>query len=309
MALSLDQSTEVCQLLGDASRQRLLVLLEQFELTMAELTAITGMAQSRVSTHLARLKRAGLIQDTRVGTAARYTTTGEGPAQPFWHLLREDLDDPQAKLDRERAVECIRARKQGLTWAESVAGRMERHYSPGRSWEATAHGLIGLISPGRVLDVASGDGMLAELLADRAESIDCVDISEAVVAAGQRRLAEEPHVRFHIADMNQLPFTEPRFDTVFVMHALAYTHTPEQALHEAARVLAPLGRLIVVALKAHRHEAAMEAYDHQNLGLEPKALSRLITDTGLAVESCRVTSREARPPYFEVITALAHKPA
>jgi SAM-dependent methyltransferase len=309
MSLSLDQSTEVCQLLGDASRQRLLVLLEQFELTIAELTAITGMAQSRVSTHLSRLKRAGLIQDTRVGTAARYAATGEGPAQPFWSLLRADLDDPRAKLDRERAAECVRARKQGLTWAESVAGRMERHYSPGRSWEATAHGLIGLISPGRVLDVASGDGMLAELLAERAERIDCIDISEAVVEAGRRRLLKAPHVHFHVGDMNRLPFTEPCFDTVFVMHALAYSHTPERVLGEAARVLAPLGRLVVVALKAHRHEAAMEAYDHQNMGVTAKALALMIAESGLVVESCRVTSQEPRPPYFEVITALAHKPA
>ncbi len=69
MALSLEQSTELCSLLADSSRMRLLLLLEAHELTIAELTGITGLAQSRVSTHLSRLKRAGLVQDKRAGSA------------------------------------------------------------------------------------------------------------------------------------------------------------------------------------------------------------------------------------------------
>lgn len=308
MSLNLDQSTELCQLLGDASRQRLLILLEQFELTTAELTTVTGLAQSRISTHLSRLKRAGLIHDQRIGGAARYGTVQDGPAYPIWALLRERLDDPQTQLDRERAAECILARKHGRTWAESVAGRMELHYSPGRTWEATARGLIGLISPGRVLDVASGDGVLAELLAEEATSVDCVDISDAVVAAGRARLADQKNVRFHVADMRELPFADASFDTVFVMHALAYTADPSSVISEASRVLAPGGRLVVVALKSHHHEAAMAAYDHQNLGIEPTALRKLLQGQKLKVDACRVTSRELRPPYFEVVTALAQRP-
>lgn len=305
MPLTLEQSTALCQLLGDASRQRLLLLLEQFELTTAELTTVTGLAQSRVSTHLARLKRAGLIHDQRSGASARYSATQDGAAQPVWALLREGLDDPQALLDRERAAECILARKHGRTWAESVAGRMELHYSPGRTWEATARGLIGLIEPGRVLDIASGDGVLAELLSEEATSVDCVDISEAVVAAGRARLAHHANVRFHCADMHNLPFADASFDTVFVMHALAYSRMPAEVIGNACRVLAPGGRLVVVALKSHQHEAAMAAFDHQNMGIEPAALRKLLTANKLKVNACRVTSRELRPPYFEVVTALA----
>jgi 2-polyprenyl-3-methyl-5-hydroxy-6-metoxy-1,4-benzoquinol methylase len=307
MPLNLEQSTELCQLLGDASRQRLLILLEQFELTTAELTIITGLAQSRVSTHLARLRRAGLVQDQRAGSSARYSTAQDSTAHPVWALLRQSLDDPQTLLDRERAAECILARKHGRTWAESVAGRMELHYSPGRTWEATARGLIGLITPGRVLDIASGDGVLAELLAEEAESVDCVDISEAVIAAGQARLAEHRNVRFHCADMHDLPFPDASFETVFVMHALAYSQTPAEVIRNACRVLVPGGRLVVVTLKSHQHEAAMAAYDHQNMGIEPSALRQLLAAHQLKVEACRVTSRELRPPYFEVVTALAHK--
>lgn len=308
MALSLQQSTDLCQLLGDASRLRLLLLLEAFELTMAELTEVTGLAQSRVSTHLSRLRRAGLVQDKRTQGAALYFASREGDALPLWELLRSDLDDGQTRLDRERAEECIRARKHGRTWAESVAGRMELHYSPGRTWEATARALIGLTRPGRVLDLASGDGVLAELLAEQATSVTCVDISATVIAAAERRLSRFRHVAFHQGDMHDLPFADSSFDTVFALHALSYTNTPERLIAESARLLKPGGHLVAAALKAHRHEAAMAAYDHVNLGTSVDALKRLLETQGLKVEQCRVTSREVRPPYFEVITAQAVKP-
>lgn len=309
MAWTLDESTDLCQLLGDASRLRLMSLLDAFELTIAELTTITGLAQSRVSTHLARLKRAGLVLDQRIGSSARYSTTAVGDARALWDLLRSGLDDQQTRLDHERAEQCIRERKHGKTWAESVAGRMDLHYSPGRTWEATARALIGLIRPGRVLDIASGDGVLAELLAEQADQITCLDISDEVVAAGERRLAGLKHVRFQQADMAKLPFAEAEFDTVFVMHALAFSDAPETVIGEAARVLAPGGRLVVAALKAHHHTAAMAAYDHVNLGIAPEKLKTLLKRAGLAVERCAVSCREPRPPYFEVITAMALKPS
>ncbi|HEY0916897.1 MAG TPA: metalloregulator ArsR/SmtB family transcription factor [Solimonas sp.] len=309
MSLSLEQSTEVCSLLADASRLRLLLLLETHELSVAELTGITGLAQSRVSTHLARLKRAGLVQDKRSGSSALYSGAGvAGAVGELWELLRGRLDDAQLRLDRERAEEVLRSRTPGQTWAESVAGRMELHYSPGRTWEATARALIGLLDLGDVVDVGSGDGVLAELIAERARSVACVDISPAVIAAARKRLAPFRNVHFHEADMHAIPLPSASADHVFAMHALAYTRTPDKLLAETFRLLRRGGRLVVAALNAHRHEAAMQAYDHVNLGLQPAKLQRLLEMAGFSVENCRVTSRESRPPYFEVVTALARKP-
>jgi len=308
MTLSLEQTTALCRLLADSSRLRLLLLLEAHELTVAELTKITRLAQSRVSTHLARLQRAGLVQQRREGAAAFYaaTATGrDGAAAGVWHLLREQLSDAQARVDREHAAEVIRARKRAQSWAESVAGRMEWHYSPGRTWEATAHALIELLALGDVLDIACGDGVLAELLAGRARSITAADISPTLIAAARERLKGSPNVRLIEADMHELPLEPAQFDHVFLMHALAYTKRPHDVLKEAARLLRPGGRLVVAALNANPHKAIMQAYDHVNLGLAPAALRKLLEQAGLAVESCRVTSREERPPYFEVVTALA----
>lgn len=311
MSLSLEQSTTLCRLLADASRLRLLLLLESQELTVAELTQVTRLAQSRVSTHLARLQRAGLIQQRREGAAAYYAATGTGrddAAAGVWTLLREQLTDAQVRVDRERAVEVVRARKRSQTWAESVAGRMERHYSPGRTWEATARAVIGLLELGDVLDLACGDGVLAELLAGQARSITCVDISAKLIAAARERLKEYPQVSLLEADMHALPVEAGRFDHVFLMHALAYTRRPLEAIQEAARVLRPGGKLVIAALNAHPHKATMQSYDHVNLGIAPAALRKLLEQAGLAVELCRVTSREERPPYFEVVTALARRP-
>ncbi|HUS24300.1 MAG TPA: metalloregulator ArsR/SmtB family transcription factor [Candidatus Binatia bacterium] len=310
MSLSLAQTTALCRLLADPSRLRLLLVLQEQQLSVAELTQVTRLAQSRVSTHLARLQRAGLVETRRLGSSALYGAAALGKDQAaaaLWALLREGLDDAQARLDRERAAEVVRARQRTQTWAESVAGRMERHYSPGRTWEATARALIGLLDLGDVADVASGDGVLAELLADRARSITCIDVSATVIAAARQRLQAYPHVRFLEADMHALPLEAGRFDHVFLMHALAYTRKPQQAIAEAARVLKPGGRLVLAALHAHRHKAAMESYDHQNQGFAADAIRRLLEQSKLKVETCRVTSREDRPPYFEVITAQARR--
>jgi 2-polyprenyl-3-methyl-5-hydroxy-6-metoxy-1,4-benzoquinol methylase len=311
MSLSLEQTTALCRLLADSSRLRLLLLLEGQELTVAELKQVTRLAQSRVSTHLARLQRAGLVQQRREGAAAYYAATvagRDGVAGSLWHLLREQLTDAQARVDRERAAEVVRARKRAQTWAESVAGRMERHYSPGRTWEATARALLGLLDLGDVLDIACGDGVLAELLAGQARSITAVDISATLIAAARERLDGLPQVKLLEGDMHALPLEPAQFDHVFLMHALAYTRRPQEVLQQAARMLRPRGKLVVAALNAHQHKATMQSYDHVNLGIAPAALRKLLEQAGLDVELCRVTSREERPPYFEVVTALARRP-
>jgi ArsR family transcriptional regulator len=311
-SFDLEYGTQLCRLLSDATRLRLLLLLESFELTVAELTELTGLAQSRVSTHLGKLREQGLVRDQRVGSSALYSASlGALPAgtrQLLESLLRS-IDDRQIRHDRERAQQIVEARSHQQGWAESVAGRMERQYSPGRTWEATARALIGLTRLGRVLDIGSGDGVLAELLAAQAEQVDCLDESAAVVEAGRRRLANYRNVEFHPGDMHQLPFPAQRFDQAFLMHVLTYTQQPQQVLKEAFRVLRPGGQLIGATLKRHDHRETVATYDHVNLGYTVARLRALLADAGFRVDRCGVTCREPRPPYFEVITLLATRPA
>jgi ArsR family transcriptional regulator len=216
-ALDLQRATQHFRLLADPTRLRLLLLLDQEELSVAELAGITQLAQPRVSTHLAKLKEAGLVSDRRDGVFVYYriaSTIGDSTLDDVWQLLRRNTDDPLIQQDLERIAEVLNDRTGAGTWADSVAGDMERHYSPGRTWEATARGLVHLLDLGDVLDIASGDGVLAELLAPRARSIVCLDISERVAEAGKRRLQPFSNVRFEVGDMHRLPMPDATFDTV-----------------------------------------------------------------------------------------------
>src|SRR5690606_11444663 len=191
---------------------------------------------------------------------------------------------------------------------ESAAGRMERHYSPGRTWEALARGVVPLLSLGDVLDVGCGDGVLASLLAPHSRSYTCLDRSLKVLDAARGRLAGLEPVAFVQGDMEALPFEDVRFDTVLCFHVLTYVPTLRAALSEAARVLRPGGRLVVVTLAPHVHQSTTERYGHLRPGVSPRALERDLTRAGLETERCAITSREAREPHFEVVTAVALKP-
>ena len=307
--LSLTHSSELLRTLGDPTRLRLLHLLACEELTVAELTRATRLSQSRVSTHLGKLKEAGLVSDRRDGQASYYSLRGADmpeDAQELWAAFRERTRDPLLEQDRERLRAMLDAR--GQSWADSVAGQMERHYSPGRTWEGALRGLIGLASLGDVLDVASGDGALAELIAPRSRSVTCLDISPGVVEAGRSRLAHLPHVRFHQADMHELPFADRSFDQVLLMNSLSYAADPGRVLSEAARVLRPGGGLACVALRTHKHAEVSARYGHVQPGFEPDLLRSELEARGLDVSLCAVTSRERRRPHFEVITAHAVRP-
>ncbi|MBI2374895.1 MAG: metalloregulator ArsR/SmtB family transcription factor [Deltaproteobacteria bacterium] len=307
---SLDATHELFRLLGDPTRLRLLSVLRGRELTVAELTEITGAPQSRVSSHLAKLRSFGLLDVRREGAASFYQLDDEGlDERSKRHVLGwlDHDEDPLLASDREHARRIELSRGSGASWPDAVAGQMERHYSPGRTWEANARALIGLLRLGKVLDVASGDGVLAELAAPIADRITCLDVSERVVRLGRERLGHVPNVEFIRGDMHALPFRDAAYDQVLFVNALAYASQPDRAISEAARVLAPGGRLVGAALATHAHAAVVEPYGHLNLGFDPGALARTLESKGLVVELCAVTSRERRPPNFEVITLRARR--
>jgi len=108
--------------------------------------------------------------------------------------------------------------------------------------------------------------------------------------------------------MHQLPFEDGSFDLVVLMHALTYASHPSKAVAEGARVLRPGGRLMLCSLARHEHKAAVEAYGHVNLGFTGKELRRFVEKAGLEVSSLETVTREKRPPHFEVISLIAHRP-
>lgn len=310
--MDLQDASQHFKLLSDSTRLRLLMLVDREELSVAELAAITQLAQPRVSTHLAKLKEAGLVSDRREGVFVYYrmaASIADPSLQALWELLRENTADPLIRQDFKRISQILSARNGSSNWADSVAGDMERHYSPGRTWEATTRALVQLLQLGDVLDVASGDGVMAELLAPRAKSVTCLDIGERVVEAGRLRLADHSHVTFKVGDMHDLPVGDESFDTVLLMHALTYTNQPELVFAQANRVLRPGGRLVAVTLQKHRHQNTVAAYNHVNLGFTESQLQKFSINAGLEPLNIQVSGIEKRSPNFEVLTLLAAKPA
>ncbi len=308
--MDLEAWSACLHVLADPTRVRLLALLEREELTVAELAAVTRLAQPRVSTHLSKLKEAELVLDRRAGVSAYYRFNEENlevGEKRLWETLRDSTDDPLLRQDAERLPIVLGTRANNQNWADSVAGDMERHYSPGRTWEALARSALPLLAPGEVLDIASGDGVLAELLAPHSKKYICLDSSAKVVMAASERLRKLPHVEVIEGDMQALPFENARFDLVLLMHALTYADKPALTIAEAARVLKKNGRLLLSCLAKHEHRAVVTPYGHVNLGFTEKELRKHADKAGFEVLVCEAVTREKRPPHFEVITLLARK--
>lgn len=309
--MDLDGCSAFLRALSEPTRVRLLALLEREELTVAELAAITGLAQPRVSTHLAKLKELDLVRDRRAGVSAYYRFNDEldeGTRALWKALAAAAADDGLLADDAKRMARVLAERASAQNWADSLAGDMERHYSPGRTWESVSRAFVGLLELGDVLDLASGDGVIAELIAPRARALTCVDASERVVAAARQRLAGFANVTVRHGDMHALDLPAACYDLVLMLQALPFSDRPAQALAEAARMLKPKGRLLVSTLARHRHRSVVAGFGHRNQGFTVPELTRLVEATGLVVRHAELAARERRPPHFEVITLLAARP-
>ena len=268
---------------------------------------VTDVPQSSVSTHLGKLRDAGLVRDRKNGTSTYYAlaTDMPGSARSVWDLVSRDVSDALLASDRERARRVMHARHRNFP--EPFAGEMERHYSPGRTWESLSASFVGLLRLGRVLDVGAGDGTVAEMLAPRANSITCVDASERMVDAAKKRLAKMDHVRIARGDMHALDFKNESFDQVLMLNVLVHSEKPAIAIGEGARVLARGGDIVVVTLDAHGHEDAARSWGHAQNGIAPATLRRHLGRAGLDVSRCEIVCHEKRAPRFGVVVAYAEK--
>lgn len=305
----LSRYVETLALLGDESRLRLCALLVERELCVTDLVRVTGMAQSRVSTHLGRMRDAGLVHDRRHGTQTFYGLTKDGLSDPVRGVLDEAIgvNDPTLLGDKKRLAELEAERRHGLP--ESAVSELERDYSPGRTWQSLALGTATLLRLGDVLDVGSGDGAAASVFAPHCRSLTCIDIDARAIELAQERLGKHEHVRAEVADVHALPFRAASFDDVLVFHTLTYAERPSDALAECARVLRPGGRLIVLCLDQHEQHSVTARYGERHAGFSPRKVRGLLTSAGLTVISAEVACREAKKPHLQVVLALAEKPA
>lgn len=306
VAPSLPGYIDALTLLGDENRIRLCALLRGRELCVTDLVRVTGIAQSRVSTHLGRLREAGLVRDRRKGPQSFYGLVADSlPA-----AVRTCLDeiaasgDPTLDGDQERLRELEGERRGDVP---EHLDDLEREYSPGRSWQSLTVGIAALLRLGDVLDVGSGDGAAAAALAPYCRSLTCIDTNQRLIDAAGERLARHANVRAQVADAHALPFGDASFDSVLVFHTLTYAEHPARVLKECARVLRPGGRLVVLCLDEHRQSDVTARYGERHPGFSPRALRGLLGRAGLTVVSAQVAAREIKKPHLQVVLAIADK--
>jgi SAM-dependent methyltransferase len=306
--MRLSHYADALNLLGDENRLRLCALLGARELCVNDLVRVTGIPQSRVSTHLGRLREAGFVRDRRQGTQCFYALATDTVPETVKALLHEAAGsaDPTLVADQKRLQEFDEERRGGLP--ESVIDDFERDYSPGRTWKSLAVGIAAFLKLGDVLDVGSGDGAAAHALAPYCRSLTCVDTSARLIEAAAERLGKFTNVRAEVADVHQLPFRPSSFDSVLVFHTLTYAEHPARALVECSRVLRPGGRLVLLCLDRHEQHEVTARYGERHPGFSPRDLRRLVGKAGLDVAVCDVACREAKKPQLQVVLTIADKP-
>jgi len=301
-------TVETLNLLGDESRLRLCALLGDRELCVTDLVRATGISQSRVSTHLGRLREAGLLRDRRQGTQIFYGIASDALPGTIKAVLDDAAksSDPTLAGDRKRLSELEAERRDGLP--ESVADELERYYSPGRSWRSLLAGVAALLDLGDVLDVGSGDGAAASSIAPYCRTLTCIDVNARAVETVEERFSRLSHVSARLADVHELPFDAASFDTVLVFHTLTYAERPARALAECSRVLRPGGRLVLLCLDRHEQTEVTARYGERHPGFSPRNVRALLRSAGLEVASADVACRDGRKPHLQVVLAIADKP-
>ena len=223
------------KLISDPSRLRLLLLLEREELSVAELQEILSMGQSRISTHLAQLKNAGLVEDRRQGKNSLYRLRD----RRLLDLLRSAAKEiPEAKNDA-RALQLVLEKRRDKVrgYFDELAGKFGRNYVPGRSWKGLAEMLLQLMPPMTIADLGAGEGTFSQLLAQRAKRVIAVDNSAKMVAFG-RKLAKENAIKnleYRLGDLESPPIKAATIDLAFFSQSLHHALHPERAVTAAAR--------------------------------------------------------------------------
>jgi len=302
------------RLLADPTRLRLLLLLEQEELSVAELQQILDMGQSRISSHLAQLKRAGVVEDRRAGKNVYYGASENGHDSrrtriaELTRALAREL--PETARDRTSLKLVLRKRQdKAREYFDELAGKFGRRYCPGRSWQALAHALITLLPPLTVADLGAGEGTLSQLLAKNARKVIAIDNSPKMVEFGSQLAKKHgfKNLEYRLGDIEDPPIANNSVDLAILSQALHHAIHPQRAIAAAHRLLKRGGRLVILDLLSHRFERARELYADHWLGFSEVQLHQFLEKNSFREIEVSVVARDKQSPHFRTVFAAGVK--
>lgn len=305
------KTLKLLRALADPTRLRIVALLQSEELSVNELQEITCLGQSRISTHLGQLQENGLLQSERKGKRTYYRRLNDEDTavEKLVGLAVNGADElPERESDTINLKRILERREQQeQTYFNQVAGRFDRSYGPGRSWQAFGHLLLRILPPLEVADLGSGEGLLSELLARRCKHVIAVDNSEKMVQFGARKAKKNglDNLEFRHGDLEAPPIDDGSRDLVILSQALHHAEDPARAVKSAARLLRDGGQLMILDLLKHDFSRAKDLYGDRWLGFPESDIHRWLEDAGLREIEISVVAREEEPPHFQTLLASA----
>jgi len=299
--------------LSDQTRLRIVALLENNELSVNELQEVTRLGQSRISTHLGLLTECELLCSRREGKRSFYklnpkadVVTGE-----FIQLaIRGAKELPEHDGDRINLKRVLQRRgEQAQVYFNQVAGRFDRVYGPGRSWQAFGHLLLRILPPIVVADLGAGEGLLSELLARRCKKVIAVDNSEKIVAFGAAKAKKNglKNLEFRQGDLQNPPVEANSVDLVVLSQALHHASDPAEAIRSAHNILRSGGQIMILDLLKHNFEKAGELYGDRWPGFAESDLHRWLEEAGFKQVEISIVASEEQPPHFQTLLASGEK--
>jgi ArsR family transcriptional regulator len=315
--MAVGSGSALFRLLGDDARLRILRLLSAERLNVGELTGILGLAQSGVSRHLGMLKDAGLVVEQREGAYTWYEIApalqaGANGFGPLWPLLRDAFErargTPEGRADDARLEEVRRVRKENFERHGGPDAR-ERQLVPGRSWAAWARALGHLLPPLRVADLGCGDGYLTIETSRWASRVIAVDRSAAVLerARNLARRRKVTNVTWRRGEIERLPLRDATVDVAILSQALHHAGDPARALSEAARIVVPGGRVLVLDLREHDQAWVRPRLGDRWLGFADARLAQLLEGAGLEDVKVTVGARRSGDPFTVLVASGAKR--
>ncbi|MCO5065376.1 MAG: metalloregulator ArsR/SmtB family transcription factor [Rhizobiaceae bacterium] len=292
MRVTLNRVVDSLKAAAESSRLRILVLLTHGDLTVSDLTEILNQSQPRVSRHLRLLLEAGLIDRYQEGSWAFFRLTDMQDDREFVKGLVGRIDDADAQVQRdlERLGDVKRRRQDAarLYFSEHAErwDELRSLHVPDKAVEAALVKLIGKRPFQSMLDLGTGTGRLLEILAPCYTRGVGIDLSREMLAVARANLdrAGVTHAQVRQGDIFAAQIERNAFDLVTMHQVLHYLDDPARAVREAARMLRPAGRLIVVDFAPHSLEVLRDKHAHQRLGFSDQQMREWFEAAGLRME-------------------------